>query len=83
MMFWVDLQSPAEMFTRVRWPDQTPVPAVGDLVLLRAGDVTWTFSVTGRTIGVGVDPISLQPASHAVLQVDAAAPSGWDPRHLP
>lgn len=82
MQFWVDIESPTTMHMRVRWPSFAPVPAIGDTALVRAGDVTWVFKVLDRSIGIGSDPTTLQPAAHALLRVDAEAPAGWDPARL-
>ena len=67
MKFWVDIASPSEMFMHVSWPADVPVPAIGDTAIVRAGPVTWTFCVVGRTISIGVDPRDMTPAGHAVL----------------
>lgn len=81
MYCWLDITSPSEMYLRVKWPDGVPYPAPGDDVLFRQHEITWGFTVTARTIGVGFDPKTMQPAANVLLTVDTSAPSGWRPEH--
>lgn len=79
MLCFVNITSPAEMFTRIKWPDGVPYPAAGDQVLFRQHDITWVFNVESRLIGIGFDPVTKQPAANVALRVDAPAPAGWRP----
>lgn len=79
MLCWIDIESPKEMFTRVKWPEGVPFPATGDTVLFRQKEVTWVFKVTSRLIGIGYDPLTRQPAANVSLKVDAPAPEEWTP----
>ena len=83
MQFWVSITAPTSIRPRLRWPAFAPVPAIGDHVMLRAGDVLWSFRVINRSIGVGTDPATGQPAAQASLTVDVEAPDEWDANLLP
>lgn len=77
MKVWIDIFSPAEVFTHAEWPQGVPYPAIGDKVLLRSNEVTWVFAVLKRTIGIGHDPATNGPGAHVSITVDSPAPEGF------
>lgn len=77
MKVWIDITSPTEIFTRAEWPQGVPHPAVGDTVLLRNNEVTWAFSVTERTIGIGYDLVTQGPGANVSIKVTTPAPEGF------
>ena len=77
MKIWLDINTPSGMFSRVSWDNQTPLPAVGDKVLLRRHNMTWVFGVLERTLSIGYDIATQGPGTAVVLTVDRPAPEGF------
>lgn len=85
MKIRVDINSPNSGHHDVDWPEGTPVPAVGDHVMWRRQQITWSFDVTGRVMGIGVDMANGGLMTHLSLDADSEAPEGFEThlRHPP
>lgn len=79
MKIQIDIHSASNGFINVDWPEGTPVPAVGDHVMWRRQQITWSFNVTKRVMGIGTDVVDKGLMTQLSLTVDGEPPEGFQP----